>query len=71
MPAGTTVQDNITTNYFGATYGSNLQLQNKNPGADYFVGDYFQNPMKGLGATVKDLAPIAGTPPPARARTRS
>ena len=61
VPAGTTVEDNITTNYFGATYGSNLQLQNKNPGADYFVGDYFQNPMKGLGATIQDLTPIAGT----------
>jgi parallel beta-helix repeat protein len=61
VPAGTVVQDNITTNYFGKAFGSNLQLQNKNSGADYYVADYFQNPMKGLGATAKDLAPIAGT----------
>jgi parallel beta-helix repeat protein len=61
LAPGATVQDNITTSYVGKAIGSNLQLQNRNPGADYYVEDYFQNPMEGLGASLKDLAPIAGS----------
>lgn len=61
VPAGSVVTNNIMMNYAGGTSGSNLVLQNTNPNAAYYVDDYFQNGDRGLGVTVQDLSPVAGS----------
>ncbi len=60
-PAGSSVNNNIMMSYSGGTAGSNLILQNSNPNAAYYVDDYFANADKGLGASLADLSPVAGS----------
>ncbi|MEL6103898.1 MAG: LamG-like jellyroll fold domain-containing protein, partial [Pseudomonadota bacterium] len=54
--------DNIQTQYVSAAgKGSNLVLQNDNPGGAYYFGDYFANPEKGMRMTLEDLLPVKGS----------
>jgi parallel beta-helix repeat protein len=61
VPGGTTVTNNIVTAGSGGTFGSNIRLQNTKPGAEFYVDDHFKNGSAGLGVTLKDLTPIAGS----------
>lgn len=61
VPGGSVVTNNIMMNYAGGPSGSNLVLQNTNPNAPYYVDSYFQNGDRGLGVTVQDLSPVAGS----------
>ncbi len=63
VPNGSVVENNISSSYPGAAgiQGSNLVVQNKNPGGAYYVDDYFVNGSAGRGVTVKDLTPVAGS----------
>ncbi len=60
-PAGSSVNNNITSHYLAGPSGSNLALQNNNPGAAYYVDNYYKNGDAGLGMTLQDLAPVAGS----------
>jgi parallel beta-helix repeat protein len=60
-PEGSVIANNITTSYASSTSGSNLEIQNRNPGAAYYIDSLFKNGSDGLGATLQDLAPVAGS----------
>jgi parallel beta-helix repeat protein len=63
VPGGSVVENNISTSYPKASgvSGSNLVVQNKSPGEDHYVDDYFVNGSAGRGVTLQDLVPVKGS----------
>ncbi|HEU0221893.1 MAG TPA: Ig-like domain-containing protein [Paracoccaceae bacterium] len=60
VPGGA-VSNNINTVPPGGLAGSNLRVQYSNSGGAYHYSDYFVNAMEGLGITLADLKPVAGS----------
>jgi parallel beta-helix repeat protein len=60
-PAGSVITNNITTSNTSSTYGSNLEIQNTKPGAAYYIDSLFKNGSEGIGVTIQDLTPVAGS----------
>jgi parallel beta-helix repeat protein len=61
VPDGSIVNNNITSHYLSGPFGSSLALQNTNPGAAYYVNNYYKNGAAGLGMTLQDLTPVASS----------
>jgi len=63
VPSGSTVVNNVSSSYASAaTIGANIVAQHTNPNGTAYYGDLYQNATKGLGLTIEDLRPVAGSP---------
>lgn len=60
-PAGSVVVGNIISSTRGSFDGKNLYVQHRDPGGAFHYDDFFANADAGLGLTINDLAPIAGS----------
>ncbi|SIT06813.1 Concanavalin A-like lectin/glucanases superfamily protein [Roseivivax lentus] len=62
-PDGATVTGNIisATGYDGKVSGGNLYVQHDQPNQAHHYSDYFPNAETGLGVTLQDLVPLAGS----------
>ena len=65
LNSGGIKENNVTVSHDGdqgVLSGNNYQLQNNNPNASLYVDHYIQNGSAGLGVTLEDLRPVAGSP---------
>jgi len=61
VPAGSVVENNITSSYSGGTSGSNIVAQWDDVSDSYHYNTLFKNADAGLGITLEDLRPVSGS----------
>ncbi|XWN30994.1 MAG: Ig-like domain-containing protein [Devosia sp.] len=64
VPSGSSVFNNVTSHNvnFASITGSNIVMQHKDPNGVAYYDDLYVNATKGLGMTIEDLRPVAGSP---------
>ena len=64
VPSGSLVEHNITSHVRSnsGTSGTNTALQWDEPEFALFYDNYYENGTAGVGVTIEDLAPVAGSP---------